>query len=114
MVPVFLCNRHNDIFAIQDGKQNCCVKSPQMIRGDNHISFRKFFQPLKFDICNNFHEKADNGAQCSVLHAGNFTTSAALQAKQSCDFLQGSWKQKCGASGKMRHIFVRLYSYLQK
>jgi hypothetical protein len=49
-----------------------------VIGGNDDISFGQFFHPMDFEVCDELHEKADNGAQCSIFHASNFTISGAI------------------------------------
>jgi hypothetical protein len=68
MIPVLFGDRHDDVLPIHDAQQNSRVEPAEMIHRDDHIPRGKLFDAMQFDPCDELHNKANDGAQCSVLH----------------------------------------------
>jgi hypothetical protein len=62
MISIFFRDRHNNVFPINDTKQDGCVEPTQMIGRADHISGGNFFKPMDFNRRDEPHEKANNGA----------------------------------------------------
>ncbi len=89
MVPVFFRNGHDDVFPVNDTDQYGRIQASQVIGCNNEISRRLSFDPMDFNICDDLHDKANDGAQCCVFHRAHFTTSEALVTKTSQDSSRG-------------------------